>query len=107
MRKLFTQIIKNMAGQSIQFYSKESDNTNWLWLVEKDYSGLIGWDRHYHGIQIYSFNRFIGKTDLNTKGYREADPEVAKEVLSSLVSWLSKVMATTETQISNQKFQHI
>jgi len=103
MRKLFTQIIKNMAGQSIQFYSKTKGRTNWLWMAEDDYSGLIGWDWHYpNKIEIYSFSRFTGKIDFNKKGYEPAEPEIAKEVLSSLVSWLSQRIATTETQISNQ-----
>lgn len=93
MRKLPSQLnFRIMATQAIQFFHKtsKSERTNWLWVVSNDYSGLIGWDRHYDGVKIYSFNQFKGRADFQKKGYVPADPDTVNEVLNGLVQWLSE-----------------
>ena len=87
-------------AQERQFFIKETEreHTNWLWIVNKDYSGLVGWYRHYHGIKIVSFNQFYGMVDFKRKGYRPATQEAVNEILSALVKWLADFIEQAEFQ---------
>ena len=82
----YNQKIMNMsAGQKVQYYCRvgKGVETNWLWAVTPDCSVLIGWDWHYHGIEIYSVNISDGQADFSKKEFTEASPQLVNDILNT------------------------
>ena len=59
----------------------ESVATNWLWVIRGNISLLVGWDFHFHGIEVYSVDGFMGVSPVYRKGYVAADPQLAQEIM--------------------------
>ena len=84
---------------AIKYFKKRDNqaNTNWLWIIGKQWTWLIGWDYHFHGVEVYNYQKFTGKIQPDQKAYTPETKEVVDQVLDKLMQDINGVSTQPST----------
>lgn len=74
-----------MAGIKYLTKKDKENSTNWLWVIGQKFTWLIGYDFHFHGIEIYNCQKFTGRIQPEKKQYRPEEVATAEQVIDKLI----------------------